>query len=87
MIPREMISEWNPNALTCDGLDDAIVGVAVRCAQPTLVVYDVDKVINILMKRDGMDFNEAWEHFERNIEGAWVGENTPVFLHRLKESA
>tara|TARA_R100001510_G_C7582198_1_gene154778 strand:+ start:286 stop:429 length:144 start_codon:yes stop_codon:yes gene_type:complete len=35
--------------------------------------------IKKLMK-DGMDFEEAVEYFDFNVESAYVGPNTPVFL-------
>jgi hypothetical protein len=42
------------------------------------ICYDTDKVIEILM--EDMSEDEAWEYFEYNVLGAWVGEHTPVFL-------
>jgi hypothetical protein len=45
-----------------------------------IVVYDSAKVIDILIERDGMTHEEAEEFFSFNIEGAWVGEQTPVWL-------
>lgn len=67
--------------MKADGLDDAILGVARRCGQPDLIAYDVDKVIEILVTRDGMSHEEAVEFFDFNIEGAWLGEATPVWVH------
>jgi hypothetical protein len=32
------------------------------------------------MVRDGMDYDEAYEFFEFNTLGAYVGEQTPVFV-------
>lgn len=69
---------------TAAGLDDAIVGVGVRCGRPPLVVYNVERVIDILMGRDGMTYQDAVEYFEYNVEGAWVGETTPIWLYELK---
>ena len=71
----------NGVALTADGLDDAIVGVGSRCGQPDLFVYDVEKVIEILVKQ-GMAPEEAWEWFDYNIGGAWMGEGTPIWLDK-----
>lgn len=68
---------------TASGLDDAIIGVGVRCSQPPVVIYSVDRVIKILMDRDGMTNEEAIEFFEFNIEGAWVGNSTPVWMYPL----
>ena len=64
--------------LTADGLDAAIIGVGARCGQPDIVAYDVEKVLEILVARDGMSYEEALEFYEFNIEGAWVGDQTPL---------
>ena len=77
---QEWIAEQNPDALTADGFEEAIIGVAERCGQPALVVYDANRCIEILVARDGMDYDEAMEFFTFNTLGAWVGEHTPLFL-------
>ena len=33
-----------------------------------------------MTSRDGMSYDEAMEYFDFNVQGAWVGENTPIFL-------
>jgi len=81
----ELIEEYNPEALKADGFDDAILGVASRCGQNDLIAYDVNKIISILMERDGMDYEEAQEFFEFNIVGAYMGENTPVFITKPED--
>lgn len=63
--------------LKADGLDEAVVGVVPKTMQ---LVYDINKVIQILV-HDGMDEDDAVEYFEFNIEGAYVGEKTPVFIY------
>lgn len=66
-------------ALVADGFDDAIIGMARQFNQ-TLVVYDEDKCLSILMERDGMTEEEAIEFFEFNVVGAYVGVGTPVYV-------
>ena len=78
----ELIRDENPEALLADGFEDAFIGVARRCGQPTLVTYDYDQCVDILMKRDGMSYEEASEFFEFNVVGAWMGEGTPLYLCR-----
>jgi hypothetical protein len=80
MDMMEWIESFNEEALTADGFDDAIIGIGERCGQPSLVAYDRDKCIQVLMDRDGMDYEEAVEFFEFNTVGAWAGENTPIFI-------
>ena len=77
------ISDEYPDLLTADGFDEAILGVVERIGVQA-VCYDLHKVIKILMTRDGMDEEEAWEYYQFNIAGSWVGESTPLFLERMK---
>jgi hypothetical protein len=79
-MTREDIAEINPEALVCDGFDDAIIGVAERINLGPVVAYSVDKIINIMMERDGMTYEEALEFYDYNIVGSWMGEYTPVFI-------
>ena len=60
--------------------DKAIIGKTTKGQ----VVYDVDACVQVLMD-DGMEAEEATEHFWFNTEGAYVGEMTPVFIHSLVE--
>lgn len=68
--------------LFADGLDEAILGITVRDGV-AIVAYDIKTVFGILRKRDGMTREEAEEFFDYNIQGAWVGEATPLFLLRV----
>ena len=67
------MSEADRDVTTAAGLDDALIGIAQRCGQPSLAIYSVPAVIEILRGRDGMSEDEAHEFFSFNIEGAWVG--------------
>jgi hypothetical protein len=81
MSKREEIAENYPDLLVMDPeyLDEAIIGVVTRIGLEA-VCYDTEKVIEILMQHDGMDYEEAVEYMDFNMKGAWVGETTPVFL-------
>ncbi len=66
-----------------DGLDEAIIGPAMvwnKKGQTEVLVYNAEVIRNILMSRDGMDFEEAREFIEFNIEGAYIGFDTPVLV-------
>ena len=66
--------------LLADGFEAALIGTGERCGQPTIAVYDREKCIEVLEKSDGMTQEEANEFFEFNVVGAWVGEQTPIFV-------
>jgi hypothetical protein len=76
----EEIAEYNPEALVCDGFDEAIIGMAERINLGPVVAYDVEKILQIMVERDGMTYEEAQEFFDYNIIGAWMGEFTPIFI-------
>lgn len=66
--------------LLADGHDQAILGlVELDFGKRTVVAYSTRLVIAGLVS-DGMSEEEAWEFFHFNIGGAWVGENTPIFV-------
>jgi hypothetical protein len=81
-MSREEIEEINPEALLCDGFDEAIIGMAERINLSHVVAYDVDKMLEIMVERDGMTYEEAIEYFDYNILGAWMGEYTPVYIRK-----
>ena len=66
--------------LTADGFDEAFVGIGRRWSRPDVAVYDVSKMVQILGERHGMSEEDAREHLEFNTIGAWVGEETPIYL-------
>jgi hypothetical protein len=65
-----------------NGYDEAIIGPASIWRDQQMVgvlVYDAEKIREILM-RDGMDADEAREFIEFNIEGGYLGIETPVLV-------
>jgi hypothetical protein len=78
----DIINEIEEEILIADGFDDALIGVGHRCGQPPIAVYDRDKCI-ILMQ--SMALEEAEEFFEFNTVGAWVGDQTPIFVDTFRE--
>jgi hypothetical protein len=65
-----------------DGYDEAIIGPASiwrDSTQVSVLVYDAEKIREVLM-RDGMDAEEAREFIEFNIEGGYLGIETPVLV-------
>ena len=64
--------------LLADGLESAFMGVGRQFHHP-IAIYSYKKVIKILM-RSKMSHEEAVEYFDYNIAGAFVGDQTPVFL-------
>ena len=92
-VAEELLAESNPEALFIDGFDDAIIGLAERPNLGPVVAYDESKIIEILAiqmdveeedldGRDDLDvrLEMALEYYDYNINGAWVGEGTPIII-------
>ncbi len=92
----EEVAEYNEEALICDGLNEAIIGVAERVNLGPVAAYSVEKILDILIpqmelseedlkempeEQDNIKYTMAIEYFEYNIKGAWMGEFTPVFIY------
>ena len=70
-----------PKTLFADGFDDAIIGITSdRINGMERVVYDAWKMIDVLVKRDGMKPTKALEYLEYNAFTAYVGEGTPIYV-------
>ena len=74
---KETISEHNPEALFADGFDESIMGYS----SDGKVVYSVDMIVGTLVNRDGMTPDEAIDYFNFNMECAYLGEYTPIYMY------
>ena len=77
------VGQIDPEILTADGLEDAAVGVAWVHREGgvfPVVAYDRDKTLDLLAETMGKDGAVEW--FTHNIEGAYVGPYTPIWVQR-----
>ena len=77
---KEDLACMNPDAVTMDGFDDALIGTGETFGKDTVAVYDRDKCIKVLMK-DGMTQDDAAEHLDFNCLGTGIN-HAPIFLTR-----
>jgi len=66
-----------------DGFDSAIIGTASIWngnERVDVLVYDVEKMVETLIDRDGMSGEDAIEYIDFNIENAYIGKDTPVMV-------
>jgi len=79
--------------LKIDGHDDAIVGkaciwvsaVGVSWSKEDVLIYSGIKILNELVERDGMSAEEALEYIDFNIEGAYMGPDTPIIMWEYED--
>lgn len=59
--------------------DSAIIGIGYRCAQQPVILYDRVRLALCYVK-EGMTHDEAFEWIDVNVEGAWMGDKTPMVV-------
>jgi len=64
--------------LIADGFDHCIIGYDYGMGEPIRLIYSVKKILETLVE-EGMDEMDAIEHFEYNMRGGYVGEQTPIW--------
>jgi len=65
--------------LKADGFDRAILGYEESTYR---LIYSVSICIEIL-EEEGMSTEDALDHFYYNVQGAYVGEQTPIWCNDL----
>jgi hypothetical protein len=80
MTPDEIKELADPEAIQWDNFDDALIGVD----RDGKLVYDIDKMIKVLVTKDGMSEEDAIEYLDFNVFGAYVGELTPIHINLYK---
>ena len=61
-----------------DGFDDAVIGIEPDANR---LVYCKNKMIETLIKRDNMEYEEAYEFLDFNVWTAYMGQETPIYIH------
>jgi hypothetical protein len=80
---RERLAAQNPDMMFMDGFDDALIGSCLSFARVPVACYDVEIILKVHMDA-GMTAEDAWDFFEFNQLGSYVGEGTPVFFFKDK---
>ena len=75
----DKIKKLDPTILVADGFDDCIIGLTFRDDE-LVALYSVDRIIDTLCNDNHMDVEDAYEYFEFNIAGAYMGPKTPMYL-------
>jgi hypothetical protein len=78
------IGALHPEAKSVDGMEDALVGTACSYGDEPVLVYSVDRIILILVNRQGMEYEDARDWFCNNIWCAF-GQNPgdPIFIDEI----
>jgi len=76
---KDIIIEYDLPAF--DDLDNAIVGFT-EINNKYKLVYDIELCISEIMNLYKLKYIDAQEYFAYNIENSYIGDNTPIFIHK-----
>lgn len=75
MLEKIVENYYDEEFLKADGFDSAVIGVELGSMR---LIYSVNRCLSVLVG-DGMEVDDAIEHFEYNVRGSYVGEKTPIW--------
>ena len=65
-----------------EGMDKAILGVAVGPNYDNVMVYGIEKIVSELMRINEWDSTDAWEYFDYNIARGYHGSSAPILVYQ-----
>jgi hypothetical protein len=88
----EAIMDYLENAdllvISADGLEEAAIGVAKNPEVGEMVlVYSIERCLEILQETNDWTLDEAMEYFDFNTLGAYAGKGSPIFVHLIHDSS
>jgi hypothetical protein len=77
----DLILEQWPEAsfLKADGYDDCVMGYEYNWDGNMRLIYSIKAILDKMVREDEMSEEDAIEHFEFNMRGGYVGEQTPIW--------
>ena len=76
----ELLEERYGQLTLLTGFDKALIGVCHIATNLPVAAYDVNKCIEILMDRDEMEYEDARDYFEYNVQNLYIGTQTPALI-------
>jgi hypothetical protein len=70
----------NNETMLADGFEAAIIGLDTS-NEVFRVIYDREKMLDILIESEDMTTAQALEYLEYNVFNTYVGEGTPIYGH------
>ena len=77
MRADEIIDQADPEAIVWDEFDEAIIGRD----NVGRLVYDIDLMVELLVRDDEMSEEEAMEFLDYNTLNTFVGDLTPIHIY------
>lgn len=76
---KDIILEYDLPAF--DDLDNAIIGFT-EINNKYKLVYDIELCVSEIMDLYKLKYIDAQEYFTYNIKDSYIGDNTPILIHK-----
>jgi len=84
---KKLIDEYltllDETAIYLDGYAEAIVGIQAKGGAS--IVYDEEKILEIIQKDQRVTREDAVAFYEYNVEGTCLGRHTPLFITTVEQ--
>ena len=85
-IPDHMLEPLEDSgAMLVDDFEEALIGVGESFGNGSCAIYDLDKMVELLIARGCADYGEAIEWWSFNILGNFQGDPRPVFVTNWRD--
>jgi hypothetical protein len=72
--------------LVLTDFDECIIGVACNNGKRA-VVYSINRMVDYMITKDGLTYEEATDYLSYNTLGTWSGDGTPVYIYEVTSDA
>ena len=80
-IVERFVNEFDMDgAYLLDGWDDMVAGIHINLDGDHIFVYDAPAIVDHMVDKEGLNIDEAWDHFYFNIHGTNLGKTSPLFV-------
>jgi len=83
-VIKDIIKEMNNKASFINDFDKALVGYGRQYGDNYLAIYDTTLCIEILIEKNNMGIEEAYEVFNKSLHNGWPDKFDPIFINDFR---
>lgn len=81
---HERLAELNPEAIIWPDFEPALMGIGQQFSK-YIAVYSYQGLLDCLIERDGLSFDDAMDHLSFNTLGTYTGPYDPVVFYDVED--
>ena len=85
-VIKDIIKEMNDKAKFIDNFDKALIGYGRQHGQDYVAIYDASICLLILMEKNDIGIEEAFEIFNKCLNNGWPEKFDPIFVNDFRKA-